>query len=171
MDLQSEAEIGLVVSNNIQAQGVARARRSGVPIYITEKKIDWVRLNLELKRRQITQIFLLGFMRIIPPEFVTEWQGQILNLHPSLLPEYPGLHAIEKSYEEGAAMGVTVHIVVPEMDAGPILLQQKVLPAASSGRHSLTLKDAQFLICRAEQRLVRLAFTRGISWKQAPLQS
>lgn len=161
MDMQGWGDIVLVVSNSQKQSevfGETRARRTGVPVYQIGKKIDWNQLDLELRRRDVHKIFLLGFMRLLPAEFVNRWAGKILNLHPSLLPAYPGLHAIEKSFQDGAAMGVTVHLVVPEMDAGPILLQKKVLSESSTGCHSLALEEVQFLISRAEQALVRNAF-------------
>ena len=164
MDMQGWGEIALVVSNgqHLQAEpmGVTRARRAGIPVYQVGKKIDWTQVDLELRRRGIDKVFLLGFMRLLPGEFVNKWAGQVFNLHPSLLPAYPGLEAIEKSFQDGAAMGVTIHAVVPEMDAGPILFQKKILSKAPAGCHSLTLDEARFLISTAEQALVREAFAR-----------
>ncbi len=168
-DLQSQIDLVLVVSNTANAPGVCKARRHGVPVYITEKKIDWDQVHQQLLLRQVDFIFLLGFMKVLPARFVNLWAGRIINLHPSLLPAYPGLAAIEKSYSDGAAMGVTVHLVVAKIDAGPILLQQKVLSPASGQHHSLTLRAAQFLISRTEQRLVREVFLRGTHWIQQSL--
>lgn len=166
MDLQGWGDIALVLSNSQHFQGeplgVTRARRAGIPVFKVGKKIDWNQVDLELRQRSINKIFLLGFMRLLPAEFVNKWAGKIFNLHPSLLPAYPGLEAIEKSFQEGAAMGVTVHVVVPEMDAGPILFQRKVLSEAPTGRHSLTLDEVRFLISTAEQALVRETFLKDI---------
>lgn len=75
--------------------------------------------------QKIDKIFLLGFMRLLPASFLQKWQGRIFNLHPSLLPLYPGKNAIEKSYEAGDAMGVSIHHVITEMDAGRVVLQKK----------------------------------------------
>lgn len=79
-----------------------------------------------LRSRSIQKIFLLGFMRLIPASFVELWSQSILNVHPSLLPLFPGLEAIEKSFQARAPMGVTIHHVTPEMDAGAVVAQSQV---------------------------------------------
>ncbi len=150
-------DIRIVISNRSSAPGIVRARRWGLPTMIVGKDLDWENLNQQLRNLQIDRLFLLGFMKIVPEVFIKMWAGRIFNLHPSLLPDYKGLDAIEKSYQDAAAMGVSVHHVIPEMDAGKLLFQQRILQASSAGRHSLTLEEAQFLISREEQRLVREA--------------
>lgn len=152
-----EMNVLLCVSSRKKAYGLCRARRLGIPTLIFGAKSDWKALNAELKARQVNRIFLLGFMRLLPESFVKEWSGKIWNLHPSLLPAFPGLEAIEKSFEAGGSMGVTVHEVVAEMDAGPHKLQFEISEAASS---QMSLAEARIKISQAEQHLVREWMTR-----------
>lgn len=154
LDLGSEIELRWVLSSKAKAPGILRAKRAGIPTTVLPAQIDWTALDLELRRRGIDQIFLLGFMKIIPAEFLKSWENRILNVHPSLLPQYPGLHALEKSFEDRASMGATVHIVTPEMDAGPIVLQGKTLKAGFS---EIDLAEACLRISKMEHRLVREA--------------
>jgi phosphoribosylglycinamide formyltransferase-1 len=154
-----EVSIALVVSNNPEAYGVERAKKHNVPVITLPKPIkasDWRHLSDRLKAEKIDCIFLLGFLRIVPPEFVKNWENQMLNLHPSLLPAYPGLKSIEKSYQDGAAMGVTVHWVSEGLDEGQILLQEKVMEAADTAdrKHKVTLAEAAEMIHQLEHKLV-----------------
>lgn len=156
LDLRADVEIRLVVSSSAKAPGLLRARRQGVPTLVLPKKIDWTALDVELRERGITHLFLAGFMKIVPAEFVDRWTNRILNVHPSLLPAYPGLHALEISHAEGAEMGVTVHVVTAGMDEGPRLLQRRCLRKG----HSQSLETARIEIARTEQKLVREAVAR-----------
>lgn len=143
----------MVVSNNPDAYGVERAKKHNVPIMILPKPIkpsDWKSLSDHLKANKIDRIFLLGFLRIVPVEFIKEWEHKILNLHPSLLPAYPGLKSIEKSYYDKAEMGVTVHWVTEGLDEGPVLLQEKIVGTAEN----LTLMAAEEMIHQLEHKLV-----------------
>ncbi|MBX3040278.1 MAG: hypothetical protein KF789_06150, partial [Bdellovibrionaceae bacterium] len=110
LDQSPVQEIRWVFSSKDSAPGLLRAKRAGVPVTVLAKKIDWDALDLELRKRGITDLFLAGFMKMVPASFVAKWEGRILNVHPSLLPMYPGLEAFEKSYQEKQDMGVTVHI-------------------------------------------------------------
>lgn len=157
LNLQSE-KIKLVVSSSPKALGVLRARRAGVPVLILPRPIQWAELDHELKTRGINRIFLLGFMRVVPEQFVETWQGKIINLHPSLLPNYPGLESIERSFNERADMGVTVHEVVAEVDAGRKILQRRCLRSHELAEYSLG--NAEFKVHIDEQRLVEEAFLR-----------
>lgn len=151
LDVIDEVPVSLVVSSRGDVWGLRRAERAGVPVLVLDKKVDWQALLHELDRHRISHIFLLGFMKLIPPEFLRGWMGKIYNLHPSLLPQFPGMHAIEKSFEAGQQMGVTVHAVTEEMDAGERCLQKVTLKKASL----VEFDWAQILISRDEQRLVR----------------
>lgn len=151
LDIIDEAPVRLIVASRDHIWGVQRARRMGIPVLILDKVVHWQQLLMDLSKYKISHIFLLGFMKLIPAEFLAGWQGAIYNLHPSLLPSFPGMHAIEKSHEAGGPMGVTVHEVTPEMDAGRRCLQKVSVPRASQ----VTLDWAQILISRDEQRLVR----------------
>ena len=156
----AELDVRLCVSSRKQAPGILRARRSGIPTLTLAAKPDWENLTAELRSRGIQKIFLLGFMKILPETFVDQWKKKIWNLHPSLLPDFAGAHAIEKSYSEAAAIGVSVHEVTAEMDAGPLFLQRQILSKPGESRHSLSLAEVQFEISICEQRLVREAALR-----------
>jgi phosphoribosylglycinamide formyltransferase-1 len=163
LDGLEENRIVLVISSSAKAPGILKARRLGIPVAIFNKKINWSELHQVLKQHSVQRIFLAGFMKIIPAEFIENWAGRILNVHPSLLPAFPGLQAIEKSFADGAAMGVTVHVVTPEMDAGPQVLQKTAVTAdlrQKSEQKALTLSEAEFLISITEQSLVRESFRR-----------
>ncbi len=121
-----EIDLILVVSSQSDAYGLQRARRNGIETLILEKKIDWENLNSQLKMRKIDCLLLLGFMKIIPKDFCESWQGKIWNLHPSLLPSYKGSRALERSFNEGAPMGVSLHEVTEELDGGKVILWQEV---------------------------------------------
>jgi phosphoribosylglycinamide formyltransferase-1 len=128
------AEIVLVVSNRPDAAGLDSARSSGIPTAVIDhKKFGGDRetfeqaLDRELREYRIDLVCLAGFMRLLTPWFVNRWSGRMLNIHPSLLPQFKGLHTHRRALEAGATRhGATVHFVVPEMDAGPIILQGSV---------------------------------------------
>lgn len=164
LDGLDELRVAVVVSSRAEAWGVARARRAGVPVLILPKIINWTELHQDLVQRGVSRIFLLGFMKIIPSDFVNRWNKKMWNLHPSLLPRYPGLHAIEKSYDAGDEMGVTVHEVTPGMDEGPRKLQIRTLSKEQVVQ--VDLKQAELLISRDEQRAVRKTVERKNSCNQ-----
>ncbi len=112
-----------VVSSNAEAHGLTRASNHGVESHVLPKNIDWQALHEALESRNIDKIFLAGFMKIVPASFVEKWHGRLFNLHPSLLPNYKGLRAIERAHADGEAVGVTIHHVVAAVDAGDIVLQ------------------------------------------------
>lgn len=126
--LEAEADVRLVITNRGKAAGVQKAKRRGVPVEVFDG--DWVGLIEVLKRYRVQNLFLLGFMKLLPEQFLAQFQteigGQILNLHPSLLPEYPGLHSIERAFADRAPIGVTIHNVIAEMDAGEVEIQRSL---------------------------------------------
>jgi len=123
------AEIALVVSNREGAPGVARAAERGIATKIIPSKglprEDYDRLvAAELKNAGVELVCLAGFMRLLSPYFVTAFPQRILNIHPSLLPSFPGLEAQRQALEYGVKFsGCTVHLVDENLDAGPILGQ------------------------------------------------
>ncbi|MGE0863358.1 MAG: phosphoribosylglycinamide formyltransferase [Vicinamibacterales bacterium] len=128
-----DATIGLVISNKADAPGLEHARRAGIETVVLSHKAyatreDYDRaLVKELNDRGVALVCLAGFMRIFSPVFVNAFPDRILNIHPSLLPKYPGLHPQQQALDDGAAVsGATVHIVNNELDAGPVVLQQEV---------------------------------------------
>ncbi len=127
------AEIVLVLSNRPDAAGLDRARAAGIPARAIDHKAfpDRARfdaaLRAELDEAGIELIVLAGFMRILTDAFVEAWAGRMINIHPSLLPLFKGTHTHERALEAGVRLhGCTVHYVVPELDAGPIVAQAAV---------------------------------------------
>jgi len=128
------AQIVVVVSNRADAGGLETAEASGVPTVTVESKpfgkdraaFEAV-LQSALERHQVDLICLGGFMRLFTAEFVQRWYGRMLNIHPSLLPSFPGLDPQGQALRAGVKIsGATVHFVIPETDAGPILMQGAV---------------------------------------------
>ena len=155
--LQSGSDkISLVVTSKESAQGARLARRFGVPVLSLPKSIDWNGLELELKKYRITDVFLAGFMKVIPQNFLKN-RSRVLNVHPSLLPAYPGLKSMRKSYDDAVDMGVTVHRVTEEVDGGEILLQK----VSVKSKLRLTWDEAKLRTHIVEQRLVAKAFCRS----------
>ena len=128
------AEIALVVSNRGDAPGLERAKSSGVATVVVESKPFGkdrasfeAKLQAALDQHRIELICLGGFMRLFTPEFTRRWYGRMLNIHPSLLPSFPGLDPHGQALRAGVKIsGATVHFVIPETDAGPILMQGAV---------------------------------------------
>ncbi|MBI5319251.1 phosphoribosylglycinamide formyltransferase [Bradyrhizobium sp.] len=128
------AEIAVVISNRADAAGLDRARANGVATEIVESKpfgkdraaFEKV-LEESLARHRAELICLGGFMRLFTAEFVQRWHGRMLNIHPSLLPSFPGLDPHGQALKAGVKIsGATVHFVIPETDAGPIVMQGAV---------------------------------------------
>jgi len=128
------AEIAVVISNRADAGGLEKARASGIPTVTIESKpfggdraaFETV-LQSALDQHKIDLICLGGFMRLFTAEFVQRWYGRMLNIHPSLLPSFPGLDPQGQALRAGVKIsGATVHFVIPETDAGPILMQGAV---------------------------------------------
>ncbi len=127
------ATIALVVSNRPAAPGLGLARTAGIEAIALDHKAFPDRESFEraldtaLAARNIELVCLAGFMRVLTPWFVGRWQGRMLNIHPSLLPAFRGTHTHARALAEGVRVhGCTVHVVVPELDAGPIVAQAEV---------------------------------------------
>jgi phosphoribosylglycinamide formyltransferase-1 len=128
------AEICVVVSNKADAAGVAKARDAGIPVEIVESRpfgndraAFEKALQTVLDQRSVDLVCLAGFMRLFTAEFVQRWHGRMLNMHPSLLPAFPGLDPHGQALKAGVKMsGATVHFVTPDTDAGPIVIQGAV---------------------------------------------
>jgi len=125
-------EIVLVASNNPEAGGLKLAAAEGVPTFALPHKgmarADHdMAMDAAIRASGAEYVALAGYMRILTAEFVSGWAGRMLNIHPSLLPKYKGLHTHERAIEAGDSHGgVTVHLVTPELDDGPILGQTPV---------------------------------------------
>ena len=127
------AEIVLVLSNRPDAAGLARAAAAGIPAraidhtgFRDRASFD-AALDAELRAADVDLVCLAGFMRIFTPDFVAGWAGRMLNIHPSLLPLFKGTHTHKQALDAGVRLhGCTVHFVVPELDAGPIVAQAAI---------------------------------------------
>lgn len=141
-DGRLDARIAVVISNVVDAPGLAHARAAGIETvtlshrgYVSREDYDRA-LTKELTARGVQLICLAGFMRLLSPAFVDAFPNRILNIHPSLLPKYPGLHPQQQAIDDGATVsGATVHFVNHELDAGPVVLQREVpvLPGDTEG--------------------------------------
>lgn len=128
------AEIVLVASNNPDAGGLASAAAAGIAtVAIDHRPFKGDReaheraLDAELRKAGVELVALAGYMRILTPWFVRAWSGRMLNIHPSLLPHFPGIHTHQRALEAGHDKhGCTVHWVIEELDAGPIIGQAEV---------------------------------------------
>jgi phosphoribosylglycinamide formyltransferase 1 len=127
------AEPALVVSNVAEAPGIARARALGVETAVVDSRVVRPRAEHErrvlalLREHAIDLVCLAGYMRLLSPEFVSAFRGRILNVHPSLLPAFPGLDAQRQALAHGVRVsGCTVHFVDEACDTGPIVLQAAV---------------------------------------------
>jgi phosphoribosylglycinamide formyltransferase-1 len=127
------AEISLVFSNKEDAAGLATARERKLETLFINPKLyqtreDYDRAVIrELKKREIDLVCLAGYMRVLTPLFCREFKNRIMNIHPALLPSFPGLHVQQKAIDWGVRFsGATTHFVAEEVDMGPIILQAVV---------------------------------------------
>ena len=136
-------EIAIVISNVAEAPGIAAAAQLGLPHAVlvskgrkrAEHDADVATL---LKARDVDLVCLAGYMRLLSPEFVAAFPHRILNIHPSLLPAFPGLDAQEQAFNYGVKVtGCTVHFVDDELDHGAIILQRSIPVLENDGAHSL----------------------------------
>jgi phosphoribosylglycinamide formyltransferase-1 len=127
-----EAEVALVISNVETAAGLQSARERGVEaLFISHRGLPREehdeRMAAELKRRGVSLVCLAGYMRLVSPAFMRQFEDRVLNIHPSLLPAFPGLDAQRQALEHGVKVtGCTVHIVDEQLDHGPIVMQRAV---------------------------------------------
>ncbi len=127
------AEIALVISNREDAQGLAVAAEANVPVkviphknYASREEFD-AAIDAALREADIKLVCEAGFMRIHSEWFVKRWEGRLLNIHPSLLPAFPGIRVHQQALDAGVKIsGCTVHFMVAELDSGPIIVQAAV---------------------------------------------
>jgi phosphoribosylglycinamide formyltransferase-1 len=151
------AQIVLVASNIAGAPGLAIAAANGIETLTVESKpfgndreAFERAMQGELQTRKIDLVCLAGFLRLLTPWFVQQWDKRMLNIHPSLLPSYRGLHTHERALADGVKIhGATVHFVVPEVDSGPIVMQGAV--KVRDGDTAETL--AEHVLRRVEHRI------------------
>jgi phosphoribosylglycinamide formyltransferase 1 len=159
-DSSYPAEIALVLSNRADAGGLLVAHAAGITTEIVEHtqfgkdRAGFERaLQTTLDKHRIEIVCLAGFMRLLTAEFVSHWQGRMLNIHPALLPAFKGLDTHKRALEAGAKVhGATVHFVVPEMDSGPIIAQDAVNVFAGDTEEALAAR-----VLTVEHRLYPLA--------------
>jgi phosphoribosylglycinamide formyltransferase 1 len=132
-DADFPAEIVCIVSNRPDAKGLDFAMANGIAARVIDHKAHATRESFEaaldayLRAMNVEIIALAGFMRVLTAGFIAGWQGRMINIHPSLLPAYKGLHTHERALADGARVhGCSVHLVTPELDGGPVLLQAEV---------------------------------------------
>ena len=126
-------KIALVLSNKADAYGLERAKAASIPTVTLSHKDYADRAAFDaaiqhaLEEHKIDYVALAGFMRILTPGFTERWYGKMLNIHPTLLPSFKGMHTHQEALDTGVKIhGCTVHFVVPEMDSGPIVIQAAV---------------------------------------------
>ena len=146
-ELRLNAHICCVISNKADAFGLQRARSAGIATEVIEHKHYSERADFDqamaavIDRHQPDLIVLAGFMRILTSAFVEKYQGRMLNIHPSLLPKYPGLNTHQRAIEaKDDYAGATVHFVTAELDGGPPIIQAKVSISSHDSAESLAAK-------------------------------
>ena len=146
-DKRLDATIAVVIANKAGARGLDRARAAGIETVVLEhasyasREAYDAALVAELRRRAVSLVCLAGFMRLLSAPFVRAFPNRILNVHPSLLPAFPGLDGQGQAWRHGAKVaGATVHIVTPELDAGPIIVQAVVAVEEGDTEESLAAK-------------------------------
>ncbi len=159
-----DAEIAVVLSNKPNARGLERARERGIPAECIPsrglEREEYDRLVLaRLQQAQVELVCLAGYMRLLSAYFVEQFPNRILNIHPSLLPSFPGLEAQKQALEHGVKFsGCTVHLVDERLDAGPILVQAVVPVLDDDSEESLSAR-----ILREEHRIYAEAIQLALS--------
>lgn len=153
------AEIVLVISNRAEAEGIAHARSNGIATEVVNHRAFTSRdafgdaLDEKLRAADVEFVCLAGFMRMLSTRFVRRWSGRMLNVHPSLLPEFKGLDTHTRALAAGAKVhGCSVHFVVPELDAGPVVLQATVPVLPGDDEKSLAAR-----VLKEEHRIYPVA--------------
>ncbi|HEY1525286.1 MAG TPA: phosphoribosylglycinamide formyltransferase [Candidatus Angelobacter sp.] len=141
-----EAEIAIVISNRADAPGLESAKRRGlnaqlIPSKGKDREEHDAEVVAALKHAQVELVCLAGYMRLLSPEFVRAFPNQIVNIHPSLLPAFPGMDAQKQALDYGAKItGCTVHFVDEHLDHGPIILQKAVPILDQDDVHTLSAR-------------------------------
>ncbi len=154
-----DADIACVISNKAGVFGLTRAEKYGIPTQVlshadfTSREDYDAALLATVQQYAPDLVILAGFMRILTPVFVTPLYGKLMNIHPSLLPKYPGLHTHQRALDAGdSEAGVTVHFVSTELDAGPIIVQARVPILSSDDASTLAAR-----VLEQEHRIYPLA--------------
>ena len=162
-----KGHVTLLITDNKNAYARQRARKAGIDqIYCNPKdfpsKKDWEKhLGSILKKHRIDLVVLAGFMRILSPYFVRQFMDKTINIHPALLPAFPGAHAIKDAFDYGVKVtGVTVHFIDEKVDHGPIILQESL-----EVKKTDSLKTLEKKIHKVEHRLYPKAINILLSGK------
>lgn len=160
--LEAGLPVSAVISNRGDAEGLALASARGIATHVVEHRNHVTReafdgaLAAEIDRCAPRVVALAGFMRILTPGFVARYRERLLNIHPSLLPAFPGLHTHERALEAGVKLhGCTVHFVTPQLDHGPIVIQAAVRVRPGD--------DAPALAARVLQQ-EHVVYPRAVRW-------
>lgn len=161
-DGRIDGRIALVVSDRADAAGIPAAREFGLQTAVLEPARGMDRaaygeaLSSLLEEHDVAIVALAGFMRILDGGFVRRWQGRLLNIHPSLLPAFRGLHTHRRVLEAGERThGCTVHYVAEELDAGPAIIQ---------GRLAVAPGDDEAALSARVQRLEHIVYPQAMAW-------
>ncbi|MFG1174376.1 phosphoribosylglycinamide formyltransferase [Erwiniaceae bacterium CAU 1747] len=159
---QINGSVAAVFSNRADAYGLERAREAGIPAHalaasqFADREAFDRQLMLEIDAYAPDLVVLAGYMRILSPAFVQRYAGRMLNIHPSLLPKYPGLHTHRQAIENGDdEHGTSVHFVTEELDGGPVILQAKVPVFAD---------DTEADVAARVQHQEHAIYPRVVSW-------
>lgn len=159
---QLNARICAVISNKTNAYGLQRAQRAGIPVIVIEhnqfsnREAFDKKLQTRIEQYQPALIVLAGFMRILTDDFVQHFTGKMINIHPSLLPKYRGLHTHRRAIESGdKEHGLSIHYVTTKLDGGPLITQVKVPVLADDTEETL----AERVLLQEHQ-----AYPRVIQW-------
>ena len=162
VEARTGLEVKAVISNRPEAKGLEWARSQGIGTvaldhraHPTREAFD-ERLAAEIARLEPDLVLLAGFMRILSPAFIARFPRRILNIHPSLLPSFPGLHTHRRALEAGVKLhGCTVHVVTPVLDSGPIVIQAAVPVMPTDSEESLATR-----VLAAEHRI----YPQAVRW-------
>jgi phosphoribosylglycinamide formyltransferase 1 len=162
VEARTGLEIRAVISNRPGAQGLEWARSQSLPTQVVDHKAFPTREAFDAALAQAIEpmradvILLAGFMRILTPQFIGRFPRRILNIHPSLLPSFPGLHTHRQALQAGVKLhGCTVHFVTPSLDSGPIVIQAAVPVLAGDTEEALAAR-----VLEAEHRI----YPRAVRW-------
>ena len=163
LDSFDPLNVVLVVSNQPGAMGKIKAKRYGISVLdYPVQKSNWPELLQVLQQRKIEALFLAGFMRLVPQIVLDAFENRVVNIHPSLLPQYPGRGSFEKALEDGVQTGATIHFVDSGVDTGKVIRQKKL-----SRCFTLAEKDvAQRSLTMAEKHLT--VSTLRTHWMASP---
>jgi phosphoribosylglycinamide formyltransferase-1 len=153
------ADVRAVISSNPGAEGLRLAQARGIPTqvvphrdYTTREAFD-AALQSAIDAYDPQLVVLAGFMRILTPAFIRHYDGHLINIHPSLLPQFPGLNTHQRALDAGARQhGATVHFVIPEVDSGPVIIQATVPVLANDTAETLAAR-----VLEQEHRIFPLA--------------